>query len=705
MTHAETTAARLARARHPDEETRYRAALELELGQAEELDELLARLSDESWRVRAAAVERLAAAPEPKALLPRLLALLDAGDTVGGRDAAAAALVQLGAAALPPLVERLALADAGIRLAALSVLGALGDRRAVPALAARLVDEDPNVRAAAAEALGRVGGPEAAAVLLAALDSDDQPLQLAALEALAASRVAPPAYRLSRLMGERALRPAAYRALGASDDPAALELLADGPSERARSAREASLGAIGQLRSRRGAEALARLAAAVRAAAGQDPSVAEGCVAALGSEEPFVALGALSVLAWVGEARHAPAMARLADDDRYRPLVEEALEALPRGTELLSHLSQVLPELSPLARVTVHGALAAAGNASSLQALVYGAGDGDPQVQAEAIGALGRLGDARAVGPLAGLLDDELPGVAGVAASALTRIAQRSPEGRSAVLMECRARAAASPSAAIFRILGAAGEGEDLRLVRAGLAGGEVLRRMAAAAAVAALGQRGLLRGEHVPELIAALDDQAWPVRAAAARAFVELAQANADRRLGDPEDGEHPICAGAVRGLYGALTDPEPAVRAAAVEALGACGRAEHAARIAEVAAEAGAPPLVAAAAIHALARLGRPPVAALERGLRHPDPEVAKEAVAATAALDGPERARLLVLAAQSPRWDVRHAAARAMAERHEPALAAEAARLAAAEPDPLVAKAFAEAARALAGAPDRR
>ena len=43
----------------------------------------------------------------------------------------------------------------------------------------------------------------------------------AALEALASSGVAPPAYRLSRLMGDRALRPAAYRAMGASEEPAA----------------------------------------------------------------------------------------------------------------------------------------------------------------------------------------------------------------------------------------------------------------------------------------------------------------------------------------------------------------------------------------------------------------------------------------------------------------------------------------------------
>ncbi|MBK9517605.1 MAG: HEAT repeat domain-containing protein [Anaeromyxobacter sp.] len=693
--------ARLASARHPDEETRYRAVLELDGAHPAELDELFARLDDESWRVRSAAVERLGALAEPAPALARLVAALTGADSPGGRAAAGAALVQLGGLAMPALVERLGSGDVEVVLAVAPVVGALGDRRAVPALAARLAAADPNVRAAAAAALGQVGGPEAAAGLLAALDSDDVTLQGAALDALAGLRVAPPVWRLTRLMGDRALRPAAYRTLGPSDDAAALEVLAGGLSERSRSAREAALGAIGQQRARRGPEALVRLAAGARAAAAQDPSVAEACVAALASEEPFVAAGALTVLAWVGDARHGPAMARLAGDDRHRPLVEEALDALPRGSELLAALAGVLPELSPLARVTVHGALAGAGQAEALQSLVYGASDLDPQVQAEAIAALGRLGDARAVPALGGLLGDDLPALSGVAASALSRIAQRSPEGRSAVLVECRTRAAASPSAAIYRILGAAGEGEDLRLVRQGLAGGAVVRRMAAAGAVAAIGQRGLLRGEHVPELIDALSDPAWAVRASAARAFVALAEANADRRLGDPEEGEHPLCVHAMAALTVALTDPEPAVQAAAVDALGACGRPEHAARIAAVVTGT-APPQVVVAGLHALSRFGPAPVELVERALGHADPEVAKEAVAAAGGLPGQEGRRLLGLAAASPRWDVRHAAARAIGARGDAGLRQLAARLAADDPDPLVARAFEEAVRALAGPP---
>jgi HEAT repeat protein len=695
---------RIARAHRGDEELRYRAVLELDGNAPDELDELLARLEDESWRVRSAAVQRIAEVDEPAPVVARLLAQLDAGTTVGSREASAAALVRIGAPVLPALVERLGTLDPGLKLAVVAVLGEIGERRSVPALTACLAEADPNLRATAAEALGKIGGPEAAAGLLAALDSDDLTLQASALDALCLIRVAPPCYRLARLMGDRSLRPAAYRSLGPSDEAAALELLAGGLSERSRPAREAALGAIGQQRARRGAEPLSPLATAAKEAAARDPGVADACVAALQSSEPFVPIGALAVLTWVADARHAAAMARLADDDRYRPLVEEALEAMPRGSELVARLSQVIPELSPLARLTAYGALAEAGDASALQALIYGASDDDPHVQAEAIAALGRLGDPRSVPALAGLLGDDLPSLSGVAASALTRVAEASPVGRRAVLLECRGRAAASPSSAIFRILGAVGESEDLRLIRDGLAGRSVVGRMAAAASVAALGHRGLLRGQHLPELIAALGDVTWSVRAAAARAFVELALANQEQRLGDPTTGEHPICAQAMGGLLGALSDPEPAVRAAAVEALGACGRPEHAARIAEVAAEPAGSPLVAVAALQALARLGVATAEVLRRGLDHADAEVAKEAVACAVGLAGDAGAGLLRQAAASPRWEVRYAVARALVQRGDASLRPDAERLAAGDPDPMVAKAFHEAARALARVPER-
>jgi len=71
----------------------------------------------------------------------------------------------------------------------------------------------------------------------------------------------------------------------------------------------------------------------------------------------------------------------------------------------------------------------------------------------------------------------------------------------------------------------------------------------------------------------------------------------------------------------------------------------------------------------------------------------------VAAAARLPGEDGAALLRGAARSERWDVRHAVARAIQERGDAALLPLARELAASDGDPLVAKAFAAAADALA------
>jgi len=106
----------------------------------------------------------------------------------------------------------------------------------------------------------------------------------------------------------------------------------------------------------------------------------------------------------------------------------------------------------------------------------------------------------------------------------------------------------------------------------------------------------------------------------------------------------------------------------------------------------------VVVLAALRALAALGQAPRDVVSRAASHSDPEVVKEAVAAAARLPGPEGESLLRQAAAASRWDVRQAAARAMMERGDPRLRETAVELAAREPDPLVARAFAEAAQAL-------
>jgi HEAT repeat protein len=692
-------AARHARARHPDEETRYRAVAELDPARPEDLAVALERFEDPSWRVRSAAVDRVAALRDPAPVAEALLAGLSGAATIGGREACGAALARIGRPVTAALVERLGSADADLRQAAASVLAQIGDRRTVPALAARLADPDESVRGACADALGRIGGGEAAGALLAALDSDDATLRLAAVEALAALGLPPTAARLEALLANPVLRRPAYRLLGASDERAALDLLGAGIAEPVRRVREAALGAIGRQRDRRAGGELAPLAGAVRAAAARDPGLADGCALALASGEPFVAAGALAVLAWIGEVRHAAAIARAAEDERLRPLVEEALDALPPGPALLEALSRSIGELPPGARISVLGVLARCGDAAALRTVTERASDADAAVQAEAIAALGRLGDARAVSPLAGLLGDDAPGPSSLAASALARVAGQSEEARRTVIAEVRRRAGSAPCAALYRVLGAAGEEEDLALAAAALRSPAPAHRAEAAGAVAALARRGRLAAAP-PGLVAALTDPTWTVRAASAHAVAEVMRAGDAGRLGSSGALAAGLSAAARAPLAMALRDPEPAVRARAAEALAACRRAEHVPELAALAGEPGTPPVVAVAALRALEALGGIDGPIVARAAAHPDPEVVKEAVAAAARLSGAEGGRVVAAAAGDERWDVRRAAARAMIERRDPALRAEAARRAASDPDPFVARAFAEAAAALAG-----
>lgn len=678
-----------ARAAHPDEETRYRAVSELDPADAGDRAVLLGRLADPSWRVRAAAVERLAS-PAGRDALPGLLDALSAGPGVGAREAAASALARVGPPAVPPLLERLAAADPDLRQAAAAVLGELADRRAVTPLTARLADPDANVRTAAADALGKIGGPEAAAALRAAVDSDDATLRLSAVEALGALHAPLPAAQIERLLPDRSLRRSLFRMLGMSDEPGALALVAQALSDPSRPAREAALGALGHQRARRSAAELARVAEAVREAAARDPGLTDAWASALPSDDPFLAAGALTAIGAAGAGRHAAAIARLADDERQRPLVEEVLEALPDGPELRAAIADALPSLGPLARVTAVAALARIGSGPALEALVREASDPESYVQAEAIAALGRVRHAAGVAPLAGLLGDEERGVAGLAAAALVGIAEASPRARAAVLAAARDRATVGPSAAVFRVLGAIGTADDLAALEAGLAAPRAGERAAAAAALGHQGRRGLVGARPVPALAAASSDPAWAVRAAAVRAVADVLAA-------------HLACGGGagpeIRVLRRGLADPEGAVRAAAAEALGACGGPGDAVPLAALVTEENAPAVVIAA-LHALDRLGPVPVEVLRSAAAQRDPEVVKEALLAAARVPGADGERMLREGAASPRWDVRRAAARALADRGDPALREVAERLAAEEPDPLVARAFADAARALGG-----
>ena len=665
------------------EESRYRAAKALDPLSPEGAEALLHCLADESWRVRAAATERLATHPRPAEVLPALLEGATAGTSAGARSAAAGALTRLGAEAVGALLPRLASSRPEEQCAAADVLGEIGDRRAALALADRLADEDANVRMSAAEALGKVGGSFATQALLGALAASDAFLRVAALDALERLGVAAPVERLLDLVEDRGARISAYRTLALSDDPRVLRLLARGAAEMSRGVREAAYLAVARL-SRRRPKALLPLGAAVREAAAQAPSLVPWAAEAMASSELLVAEGAIRVLGWSEDPSVARRLAAAAEEESLRPAVAASLEALGPGAA--EALGDFPARLSPPARVAVLSALARLGKRDAIPELAAASDAPDASLRSQAIEGLGRSCDESAVSPLARLLDHPDPEVAGLAAAALEELARASERLRGAVLRWCRPAAEGRTPAALLRLLGQVGEASDSSLVTRGLCDPRPATRVAAAQAVGALAARGLVAGTP-SEILDVLDDPQPRVRAAAAEALGALGAAG---RLGPEVEGDF------VRALAAALRDEVSSVRSAAARAAGACLVDRLAAPLAALLGDADAD--VASSALRALAALGRADLALLERAASHPDAEVAKEAMAAAARQPGPAAQAILVGGLCHPSWVVRRAAARASAERDDPSLSGALEDLLGVEEDALVVEALSEALRAL-------
>jgi len=83
-------------------------------------------------------------------------------------------LRDIGAPAVPALLECLGDADSGIRIKAVLMLMDIGDTSAVPALVEHLCDEYWGVRRAAAEALDRIAGASAVPAIIECLGDEDE---------------------------------------------------------------------------------------------------------------------------------------------------------------------------------------------------------------------------------------------------------------------------------------------------------------------------------------------------------------------------------------------------------------------------------------------------------------------------------------------------------------------------------------------------
>ena len=592
-----------------DESERLHAAREL--AESDGAGQLVGALGDRSWRVRRAAVDGLTTERDDAAIDALVAAVRERHRDPAVLNAALTALVHTERDVVPRLVPLMDDADADVRTYAALALGLLEDARGVARLVAALDDENSNVRFHAIEALGRIGSREAALPLAAVAESRDFSVAFAALDALGHIGEPSVAPRLVPLLDDALLQTAAAEALGALGGPEAtgpLARLLDGADAPV----EAVATALAALDERQGDDAalvpeIARRnvsAAGARALVDALPSAAE-------SERPAI----VRVLGWLDGDGIDDVLAHALIDPATCAVASDAL--VSRGARAAGPLVEAL-DVRPgdasgdddhLARRAAAAALGRLGAASAVPALIALLDDDVPEVAVVAAGALGHIGDRRAFEPLLATLDHPHAALRQVAVSALNSVGHPELATRLPALLRDPSSRVREAAARVAGYLG------DPALLDAMLAlhtdDDETVRR-------AAVEQLVRFEDPRATVAVAGALTQGTPaVRAAAARALAHGEPRDAIARLtsacGDADPwvryygarslghvGRHSP-AEATRMLVALAThDPVPPVRIAALDALAALGDVTEANALRAIAED--PDPAVAAPAIAAL-------------------------------------------------------------------------------------------------------
>jgi HEAT repeat protein len=212
----------------PDELTRLQAAEVLAYGEVVGKQEpLLSVLSDESWRVRRAAVQGLSSRAAPDAIAALLESMRQDHYNLSLLNSALQVLALSDVDTLSPLVEFLRGEDGDLRMQAALALGEQRERRAIPDLISALNDSDVNVRYHAIEALGKLRANEAVELITNIAEQRDFFLSYVALDALGQIGDGSITPRIVPLLEDDLLSEAAADLLGKLGDEFTVEPLAN----------------------------------------------------------------------------------------------------------------------------------------------------------------------------------------------------------------------------------------------------------------------------------------------------------------------------------------------------------------------------------------------------------------------------------------------------------------------------------------------
>ncbi len=201
-----------------DESTRLNAAETLTADASYDTTPLLGALSDDSWRVRRAAIEGVSQRAAPEAIAALLNSVVENHQNPSLLNSALQVLASTDVDTLSPLLDLLQSAQPDLRMQAALALGDQRDTRAVEPLISAVKDEDANVRYHAIEALGKLKAVNAVDVLADVIESRDFFLAFPALDALAKIGDTRVASRVVPLLEEPLLREPAVNVLGQLGD-------------------------------------------------------------------------------------------------------------------------------------------------------------------------------------------------------------------------------------------------------------------------------------------------------------------------------------------------------------------------------------------------------------------------------------------------------------------------------------------------------
>ena len=402
---------------HTDEATRLNAAETLSADESYDTTPLLNALSDESWRVRRAAVKGMSQRAAPEAITALLSSVVENHHNPSLLNSALQVLASSDVDTLSPLLALLRGPDPNLRMQAALALGEQRNGRAAGALIEALNDEDTNVRYHAIEALGKLKTAEAVDALTSIAESKDFFLAFVALDALAKigdPKIAP---RIVPLLEDELLREPAANLLGQLGDETAvapLIALLNTPAAPTTSI----AGALANLSDRYEAQYGEGAYIADLASHEISPTGVQNLLDALESPGKEDLRSLALVLGWLKSPNVDRALTRFMGRDDLRG---EIIEALVRhGSTTVELLISQLTAEDLEVRRSAAVALGRIGDSTAAPALINTLSD--ESLAIDATNALGQIGDPQAVDGLLNLIANDDASVRQAAVSALNSI-------------------------------------------------------------------------------------------------------------------------------------------------------------------------------------------------------------------------------------------------------------------------------------------